>query len=514
MNFSHSYAMLGEAFYFEQAPEKVTAAKLLLWNSQLANSLQITDSDELNASITHVPQSMLNAYQLALYTDWFSGNQLPDNAKSIALAYSGHQFGHFNPQLGDGRAVLLGELLTKQQQRFDVQLKGSGQTAFSRRGDGKCALGPAIREYVMSEAMAALGVPTTRCLAVAATGETLHRGTAQPGAVVTRTASSHIRVGTFQYFAARRDLPSLAKLVDYSIVRHFPEIDLNGENRIVEFLQKVIDKQITLIVHWLRVGFIHGVMNTDNTAIAGETIDYGPCAMMGVYDPDTVFSSIDEQGRYAFGRQSAIAQWNMARLADCLLMLFEEEQQEQALAEIEPIIIGFKEKFEHAYHQMMAAKLGFNTDVLSEPQQTQVRLLVQELLVLMNQHQLDYTETFFQLSYALIPESNEGEKAPVIPAELNAWTQEWQNIGGEFSLTTECMRNLMVLQNPVAIPRNHAIEAMLATSQTDLQNGQPLTAANKMILALSAPYQLTEQIAEYQTTSPEQDKHYRTFCGT
>ena len=281
---------------------------------------------------------------------------MPDGAESIALAYSGHQFGHFNPQLGDGRAHLLGEVLDIDNIRRDIQLKGSGQTGFSRRGDGKCALAPALREYIMSEALFALGVPTSRCLSVVATGEVINRGLAKAGAVVTRVAQSHIRVGTFQYFAARGDTASLQVLVDYSIKRHFPEIDVDkaGENiplsfeqRILAFLESAIAKQITLVVEWMRIGFIHGVMNTDNTAICGETLDFGPCAMLGKYNENEVFSSIDEYGRYAFGNQGKIAQWNMARLADCLIPLLiaagdtklsKKEQEQQALTKVETLI--------------------------------------------------------------------------------------------------------------------------------------------------------------------------------
>jgi uncharacterized protein YdiU (UPF0061 family) len=300
MKFSNTYAQLGDAFFKRVLPAPVADPLLLLWNDELAKSLN------LDQSLRDDP---------GLKAQIFSGNQLPEGADSMALAYSGHQFGQLNPELGDGRAHLLGEVLDNTNQRVDIQLKGSGPTPFSRRGDGRCALGPALREYIMSEAMYFLGVPTSRCLAVVATGESVYRERSKPGAVVTRVAASHIRVGTFQYFAIRKDIESLTALLDYTIKRHFPEIDLAADDRTLQFLEAVMKKQITLIVEWMRVGFIHGVMNTDNTAISGETIDFGPCAMMGAYNPGAVYSSIDTQGRYAFGNQPNIAIWNITRLA-------------------------------------------------------------------------------------------------------------------------------------------------------------------------------------------------------
>ncbi len=292
----NTYQQLGTPFYQKIEPIPVIHPVLFLWNTPLAKQLTLPDNVESNAARL------------------FSGNQLLEGSVPIALAYAGHQFGGFSPQLGDGRAHLLGEVLMADNRRLDIQLKGSGQTKYSRRGDGRCAIKPAIREYIMSEAMYALGVPTTRTLAVVTTGEDLYRGLSEPGAIVTRVAQSHIRVGTFQYFAAQGETDSLAKLLDYAIERHYPDIDLTDEHRALVFLDAVIDKQIETIVHWMRVGFIHGVMNTDNVTISGETIDYGPCAMLGIYHPETVFSSIDTNGRYCFGNQPSIMQWNMARL--------------------------------------------------------------------------------------------------------------------------------------------------------------------------------------------------------
>ncbi|MDX8396631.1 MAG: YdiU family protein, partial [Mariprofundaceae bacterium] len=330
MKLSNSYQSLGESFYKESSPTSFENPQLFLWNESLANDLMIANTLQADSGA------------LAAY---FSGQRLIDGSKPIAMAYAGHQFGHFVPQLGDGRAHLLGDISDKQGKRWDIQLKGSGQTPFSRGGDGRCALGPALREFIMSEAMHALGVPTTRCLAIVTTGETVFRNQDEPGAVVTRVASSHIRVGTFQYFAAKNDVESLQRLCDYTIECHFPELMKQDGDKPTLLLQSVIQKQITLLVEWMRVGFIHGVMNTDNTHLGGETIDYGPCAMMGKYDPATVFSSIDKMGRYAFGNQSKMMQWNMARFAECLLPLVDSDQ-DKAVNLLLPIIEGISSQFE------------------------------------------------------------------------------------------------------------------------------------------------------------------------
>ncbi|MBK8014649.1 MAG: YdiU family protein [Deltaproteobacteria bacterium] len=323
MELTNTYAeLLPERFFERAGPYPVQSPRLLLWNTPLADALGVarTWSADPNRMAQH-----------------FSGNTLIAGSRPIALAYAGHQFGHFVPQLGDGRAHLLGEIVDPFGRRFDVQLKGSGCSMFSRNGDGRCALGPALREYIMSEAMHALGVPTTRSLAVVATGEVVHRETPRPGAIVTRVASSHIRVGTFEFFAARRDLDGLRKLADFAIDRHDRDLLPNGEpDRWLAFFDRVVDRQIRLVVEWMRVGFIHGVMNTDNTSVAGETIDYGPCAMMGIYDPRTVYSSIDVHGRYAFGNQPKIAAWNLARLAECILPLVDADEQ-TAIRKLEPI---------------------------------------------------------------------------------------------------------------------------------------------------------------------------------
>ncbi|MCI2285538.1 YdiU family protein [Colwellia sp. MSW7] len=521
LKLSNSYIALGEHFFQRALPQKVPAANLLLWNNKLADSLLLTPALQKDD---------------ALLAQYFSGNQLPEGTNAIALAYSGHQFGHFNPNLGDGRAHLLGELVDTDGVRRDVQLKGSGQTAFSRRGDGKCALGPALREYIMSEALYSLGVPTSRCLAVVATGELINRGLAKPGAVVTRVAASHIRVGSFQYFAARGDIQSLNKLLDYSIERHFPEINedenLSEEQRVLCFLERVMDKQITLITQWLRIGFIHGVMNTDNTAICGETIDFGPCAMMGIYHEDAVFSSIDEYGRYAFGSQGKIGQWNMARLADCLLLILtsahknkdeenafngktdDADYEQQALKKVELIIHQYPNKFDQAYHNMYAKKLGMNAINGDE------RTIIDELLTLMQSHNLDYTQTFHFLTQSL----SDPSQKEMLDTSLSHWYETWLTHLETLKISTQDAEALMVKNNPVVIPRNHHVEEILERCELFLTTRENETPANKknmvtelvseFLHVLRSPYQEIETTKNYQDTPKDDDKYYQTFCGT
>ena len=370
MNFDNTYARLPEHFFARVEPEIAPGPKLLAWNTELAEELGLSGlagSEERLARI-------------------FSGNELPEGAEPIALAYAGHQFGHFVPQLGDGRAVLLGEVIKRSNgQRFDLQLKGSGQTPFSRRGDGKSSLGPVIREYLLSEAMYRMGVPTTRALAAVQTGESVYRDTILPGGVLTRVASSHLRIGTFEYFAARQDLDALRTLADYAIERHYPEVK-ETSHPLVAFFGKVVEAQAALVAHWMDIGFIHGVMNTDNTAISGETIDYGPCAFMDEFDINKVFSSIDQDGRYAYGQQASIGQWNLVRLAECLLLLGDDQQ----LFEAE--FARYHDLFEHHYLQRMRRKLGLTSE---EPGD---RSLINEWQQHLQDHALDYTLSFRRLS--------------------------------------------------------------------------------------------------------------------
>lgn len=481
MKLKNTYYQLGPDFYQEINPTPVDKPQLLLWNTSLADKFELSEQVVLEAE------------------NYFSGNKLLQDSVPLAQAYAGHQFGGFNPQLGDGRAHLLGELVSTDGELIDLQLKGSGQTRFSRRGDGRCAIKPAVREYIMSEAMHALGVPTTRSLAVVTTGEVLYRGLAEPGAVVTRMAKSHIRVGTFQYHSAQGETDLLRKLLDYSIERHYPGIVRSNENYALAFLDAVINKQIETVVHWMRVGFIHGVMNTDNMTISGETIDYGPCAMMGVYHPETVFSSIDEQGRYCFGNQPSIMQWNMARLAECLIPLLSGEK-DQIIRKLESKIIGISEKYQAAFYQMMHNKLGLSGDGNEE--------LVDELLATMQDNKLDYTQTFINLTQHVKGKriGSNGQKVEEFPnlKWLDKWLAEFNKGDIKQSL------KLMQLNNPVVIPRNHHIENILEQTKETSRNDSVI---NYMTVLLS-PYSETLDISEFQDLPQDNDIGYRTFCGT
>ncbi|WDD98996.1 protein adenylyltransferase SelO [Thalassomonas actiniarum] len=496
MKFSNSYSQLDNVFYQRTSPAQVSRPQLLLWNQELADQLLLTGDF---------------CRDKALLAQYFSGNRILEGADPIAQAYAGHQFGSFNPQLGDGRAHLLGEVLSDNGLRYDIQLKGSGQTRFSRQGDGKCAIGPAVREYIMSEAMYALGVPSSRCLAVTATGDLVFRETAKPGAVVTRVAASHIRVGTFEYFAARGDLESLEALTGFAINRHFPEITLNSDldrsQRVLHFLSAVIDKQITLIVNWLRVGFIHGVMNTDNTAISGETIDFGPCAMMGIYHPGTVFSSIDTRGRYAFGNQAAIGQWNMARLAEALLPLI-DEIPEKAVALAEPLIRQFSRDFEQAYQLMLANKLGMASLTAQSNEQAggPTASLAEDLLAQMQEQELDYTQTFARLTLSL----ENAEEAAKLSHELGPWYGKWRTLLTDEGITADTAKSLMADTNPVVIPRNHHVEAIL----TEYEQSGDSREIDDFLTVLRTPYKLLPQTQKFQDLPADGDRHYRTFCGT
>ena len=526
MKFSNTYIQLSDAFYQRILPSTVPEPSLLLWNESLGDRLKIDQS---------ISQDPL------LLAQYFSGNKLPEGAESIALAYAGHQFGGFSPQLGDGRAHLIGEIIDIEGIRQDIQLKGSGPTRFSRRGDGKCAIGPAIREYIMSEAMHALGVPTSRCLAVVATGEDVYRERALPGAVVTRVASSHIRVGTFQYFAAKGDMASLQMLTDYTISRHFPEIDLIAKNkttenkstedktstsidnepkhRIVDFLEHVINKQIELIVQWMRVGFIHGVMNTDNTAISGETIDFGPCAMLGTYHPGTVYSSIDSQGRYAFANQPNIVQWNMARLAECLLPLV-DENDEKALKKIEPLISQFSKNFEQAYFKMCSKKIGFTLDVHTDADNAEekttnevnneVKDIIKNLLNIMQTQELDYTETFTLLTQSLDDETAAEALKSALGDKNSNWVDTWITYLQSHKIDFNSAKKLMEQNNPVVIPRNHHVEAILK----ECENTGKMDKVEEFLHVLRSPYTTLPETKAFQDLPEDGDRYYRTFCGT
>ncbi len=485
MKISTQYFQLGKAFSQRTSPVPVAAPELLLWNKALASELAIP----------------FEQYEKPIIADYFSGNKIIKGFTPIAQAYSGHQFGHFNPQLGDGRAHLLGELTDKTGQIKDIQLKGSGISRFSRRGDGRCALGPALREYIMSEAMYALGVPTTRCLAVVATGEAVYRERALPGAVVTRVAASHIRVGTFQYFAARKDVDSLKTLTEFAIQRHFPEIKTDEESpltgtEVLAFFTAVTKQQVPLILSWMRVGFIHGVMNTDNTAISGETIDFGPCAMMNNYHRDTVFSSIDTYGRYAFGEQMTMMQWNMTRLAETLLPLVSDDEEE-AVALVQPLLTQLHQELTQGYQQMMAAKLG-----ITQFEETD-KILITQLIELLETQALDYTQTFVKLTESVTDEQYHHDLNVV----LGQWFSKWL---ARISDDKTASQQLMKQKNPLVIPRNHHIERVLATSQ---ESGD-LSALQQLLTVLQQPYSKLDNTAMYQDAPADNDENYHTFCGT
>jgi uncharacterized protein YdiU (UPF0061 family) len=483
MRLSNSYTQLGDNFFESTLPEPVKDPHLFLWNSELAQSLPAFEQTDLSAD------------ELAAV---FTGNKLLPGSEPIALAYAGHQFGHFVPQLGDGRAHLIGEVVDRSGERKDVQLKGSGQTSFSRSGDGRYALGPAIREYIMGEAMHALGIPTTRSLAVTTTGETLYRQTPQAGAVLTRIAASHLRVGTFEYYAARENHQGLVQLCDYAIKRHYPELE-QDDDRILLFFDRVMERQVDLVIEWLRIGFIHGVMNTDNTAISGETIDYGPCAMMGRYSPKTVFSSIDRDGRYAFGNQPAIAQWNMARFAETLIPLVDKNEK-KAADTLGQRLDRFCERFKQGYLRMMGRKLGIS--ILDERDES----LIFALLDWLEQARLDYTSSFDRLTQSLSSESIEQQ----LHSDLGNWYSDWRQRLTSQADDNKALQSRMRQANPVVIPSNYHMEKVLREC---LESGDP-SAAVAFLDVLRSPYKVTVNTLEYQIVPDDADFGYQTFCGT
>jgi uncharacterized protein YdiU (UPF0061 family) len=476
--FDNTYYKLPDSFKENINPIPVKNPELIILNKNLADKLNLDFSNLDNKEISK---------QL-------SGNSLPKGSNSIAQAYAGHQFGHFT-MLGDGRAVLIGEHLSKKKDRYDIQFKGSGKTAFSRNGDGRAALGPMLREYIISEAMHKLNIPTTRSLAVVKTGEEVIRETPLQGALLTRVALSHIRVGTFQYIAAREKKDELEILLNYVINRHYPNIK-NSKNKAIDLLKIVLDKQIDLVVNWMRVGFIHGVMNTDNMSISGETIDYGPCAFMDTYDPKTVFSSIDQTGRYAYCNQPMITKWNLSRFAECLIPLIDKNQDEAVKIATE-IINSFEKKYEEKWLNMMRDKLGlFGADEKD-------KLLILDLLTWMHQNKVDYTNTFCHLMNLTIEHNNNYESNDF----LN-WKKRWQERLKTNNNNPEKYLNLMRSVNPLVIPRNHIVEESL----NDLNKGN-LNTFKQLLNILNKPYIEQKNITDYQIPS-KSDKNYQTFCGT
>jgi len=477
--FDNSYARMPDSLYVQLNPVPVREPQLVILNETLAESLGL-DVDQLSKEAASL----------------FSGNALPNGAQPIAQAYAGHQFGNFTI-LGDGRAILLSEHLTPTGERFDIQLKGSGQTPFSRRGDGRAALAPMLREYIISEAMHALNIPTTRSLAVVTTGETVQRESMLPGAILTRVAASHIRVGTFEYLVRTGNIEGIKILADHVIQRHYPGLS-EADNPYLALLNRVIDRQASLVAKWLLVGFIHGVMNTDNMTISGETIDYGPCAFMDSYDPNTVFSSIDQHGRYRYGKQPDAAQWNLARFAETLLPLL-HLTQEKAVAMAEEAIHAFPGIFQNYWLAGMRKKLGLFTEEAEDFQ------LIETLLAWMQKHQADYSQSFHALASASIPTS-----IPFDDAAFVEWYTRWQARLSRQANSNDASFELMLANNPAIIPRNHRVEEALAAAS---EQGD-YSRVHQLLAAVTNPYTDAPEYNDYRTPPPPSDRVYQTFCGT
>lgn len=469
--FDNSYARLPDRFYARQGAAPATAPELLAFNAGLARDLGIAFDED--------PDALAAA---------FSGASLPKGAEPLAQAYAGHQFGGFSPQLGDGRALLLGEVVAPDGLRYDIQLKGSGRTPFSRNGDGKAWLGPVLREYVVSEAMHALGVPTTRALAAVATGDSVMRQAMLPGAVLTRVARSHLRIGTFQYFAVRNDIEALRTLTDYAIQRHYPQAD--GPTGL---LQSVIDAQVKLIPQWMALGFIHGVMNTDNSTISGETIDYGPCAFMDDYHPHKVFSSIDQQGRYAYSNQMHVVIWNLAQLASALVALSPEAEQDAVVEDYTRRIHAMPDALDAEWLRLLGRKIGIAE---ARPED---KALINKLLDLMAHVRADFTNTFRALADGTARDQFTNREA------FDAWHADWQTrIASEAD-----PQALMASVNPVYIPRNHQIEQMIdAAVECDL------APFKRLMKVLADPFTLQDGAKDLTYPPTEDEVVHRTFCGT
>lgn len=487
--FDNSYARLPERFHATVNPTAVASPRLVKLNVDLASQLGL-DSNWLGS-----PEGL----------GMLSGNILPEGASPIATAYAGHQFGGFSPQLGDGRAILLGEVIDRDGRRRDIQLKGAGPTPFSRRGDGRAALGPVLREYIVSEAMAALGIPTTRALAAVLTGDAVRRETLLPGAILTRVASSHIRIGTFQYFAARRDIEGLRLLADHAIARHYPEASGSAApDR--SLLEGVISAQAALVAKWMLVGFIHGVMNTDNMSIAGETIDYGPCAFMDTYDPGTVFSSIDERGRYAYGNQPPIALWNLTRFAEALLPLLSDDQ-DTAIAIAEEALGRFNGLLQDRLASGFRQKLGLRTEAPDDVD------LIKALLETMQHGKADFTLLFRRLSDGVVALPQSGQAARELfadPAEFDDWQSRWHERLAQEALPADERQRAMLRVNPLFIPRNHRVEAAIEAA---VEEGD-LAPFEELITVLAKPFEEQPGRERYALPPAAHERVMATFCGT
>ncbi len=489
--FDNSYARLPERFFARVSPTPVRAPRLIRGNQPLAALLG------LDPSVFEAPAG----------AELFAGNVVPEGAASIALAYAGHQFGGFVPQLGDGRALLLGEVVGTDGVRRDIQLKGAGPTPFSRRGDGRAALGPVLREYLVSEAMAALGVPTTRALAAVTTGEPVMREERLPGAILTRVARSHLRVGTFEFFAARDDREALTLLTAYALERHYPrtsDADAETPNDALRLLENVIAAQAALVARWLGVGFVHGVMNTDNTSISGETIDYGPCAFLDEYDPNKTFSSIDRGGRYAFGNQARVARWNMARFAETLLPMIAHDEQDAARLATEALA-RFPPLFESAYAHVMRAKLGLVTEDENDP------ALAADLLQRLAASQVDHTVFFRALCAAAEDPSADAGVAALFeePGAFHTFAEGWRRRLAADDVAPSARAERMRGANPAFIPRNHRIEQAIASGIDG--NFEPF---EQLMTVLARPFDEQPALAHLAEPPARDERVLQTFCGT
>ncbi|EHQ51977.1 hypothetical protein ECTPHS_04748 [Ectothiorhodospira sp. PHS-1] len=487
--FSNTYARLPDTFHVRLDPDPVPDPSLIELNHDLCRELGID------------PQAMSPE-------EWgqvFAGNRILPGSEPLAMAYAGHQFGHFVPRLGDGRAILLGEVVDVRGQRRDIQLKGSGRTPFSRGGDGRAALGPVLREYLVSEAMHALGIPSTRALAAVSTGEPVLRETVLPGAVLTRVAASHVRVGTFQYFAMRGDRAALGQLADHVADRHYPWTR-EADQPVLALLEAIVEAQARLVALWMGVGFIHGVMNTDNMAVSGQTIDFGPCAFMDVYHPDQVFSAIDSRGRYAYANQPAMAQWNLARLAETLLPLIGSDEN-QALESATDLVNSFSERFARHWIDVMGLKLGLSTADKGDI------ALIQGLLQAMQQGQADFTLCFRHLCDAA---EDEGQDEPVRrlftqPEAFDAWARQWRSrLRREGAMSPGARAARMRRINPACIPRNHRVEQVIAAA-VEAGDFGPF---RRLLKVVRNPWALAEDDQAYARPPDPAERVYQTFCGT
>jgi uncharacterized protein YdiU (UPF0061 family) len=478
IEFNNTFIDLPQDFFQATQPEIFNAPKLLAFNKDFANK-------ELGLKIDNPTEQQL--------AKLFSGQEIPTTSKPIALAYAGHQFGNFVPQLGDGRAVLLGEVLTPDNKRFDIQLKGSGRTFYSRGGDGKSSLGPVIREYIVSEAMHYLGAPTTRALAAVLTGEEVYREGPLPGAIFTRVASSHIRVGTFEYLAARDDIDGLNTLVDYCIERHYPQIK-NVENKYLSFIEEVSKKQSKMVAKWMSLGFIHGVMNTDNMTISGETIDFGPCAFMDNFSNNKVFSSIDRNARYAYSNQMEIAKWNLTRLASCLIPLVEKDE-EKSIEKIQNVIHTCFENYSNDWLKEMSLKFGIESPIATDEK------VINIFLQFLEENKLDFTESFRNLSIK--------DFSFVESDTYKEFKSLWSERLADSSISFDTAKDIMEKVNPVFIPRNHQVERAI---QGSLKGD--LTVFNQMIEVSKNPFKEQDEFAEFKVAPQPEERISATFCGT